>query len=205
MNGLEKRILEISYKKKLSHIGSCLSACNIIDKIYSVKKPNEPFILSNGHAGLALYVILEQWEFRDAEKLFDKHGVHPNRDLENGIWCSTGSLGSGIAIAVGMALSDRSRNVYVLLSDGECAEGSVWEALRIASDLKLENLRITTNMNGWGAYGKIDTEILDTRMQMFYPSLGVTTNTFSLPSYLNGQEAHYHVLTDEEYVEVSKL
>ena len=202
MNNLERRVIDLSHKHKLGHVGSCLTAVNIIDKLYSVRKDNEPFVLSVGHSALALYVCLEQWQFIDAEMLLEKHGVHPNRDMENGIYCSAGSLGSAVTIAVGMALADRSRNVYVLLSDGEMAEGSCWEALRIASDLRLENLRITVNCNGYGAYGKIETETLDARMQMFYPSLCIQSNVFSFPEYLQGLEGHYHVISDEEYAKL---
>ena len=59
MNKLQKRILDITYQEKLSHLSSCLSALPIIDCIYNLKKENEIFILSNGHAGLALYVVIE--------------------------------------------------------------------------------------------------------------------------------------------------
>jgi transketolase len=204
MNTLKKRILEISHKFKLSHIGSNMITVDTLDKIYSIKKKNEPFILSNGHAGLALYVVLEKYEGQDAEKLFKKHGVHPNRDKKDGIWASTGSLGHGIGIAVGMALSDRERTVYVTMSDGEMMEGSVWEALRIASDFRLENLRVAVIANGYSAYQKVDTEWLDMATQMFYPSLFVKENMYEHPDYLNGLEAHYHVMTDEEYTEVTK-
>ena len=93
---LEKRIIDLSYKNKVSHIGSCLSAIKTIDKIYSLKKPNEPFILSSAHASIALYAVLEKYEKQNAQKLFDKHGVHCNRDIENGIWASGGSLGHGL-------------------------------------------------------------------------------------------------------------
>ena len=102
-NKLERRIIELSYKHGLTHLSSCLTSVNVIDKIYQVKKKTDPFILSNGHAFLALCVVLEKWEGKDAEKLWKKHGTHPNRDLEDGIYCSTGSLGMGITVAVGMA------------------------------------------------------------------------------------------------------
>lgn len=203
MNALEQRVIDLSYKHKLAHVSSCLTAVNILDKLFSVKKDKDLVILSSGHAGLALYVVLEQWLFKDAEKLLEKHGVHPNRDVENGIYCSSGSLGSAITLAVGMALADKERIIYVLLSDGEMAEGSVWEALRIASDLKLENLRITVNANGFGAYGKIDTEIIDARMQMFYPSLLIQSNVFSFPDFVQGQGGHYVVINDEQYKELT--
>lgn len=199
LDKLSKRIIDLSYKHKLSHLSSCLTAVNLINSIYLVKLPNEPFILSNGHAGLALYTVLEKFEQKNAEELLQKHGVHPNRDIENGIWCSAGSLGSAVTIAVGMAIADRKRNVYVMLSDGEMAEGSVWEALRIAGDLRLENLKVVVNANGTGAYGKIDTDLLDLRIQYFYPSMVARTNMFKFPDYLQGIAGHYHVLSKEEY------
>ena len=205
LNKLEKRILEISYKKKLSHISSCLNAIRLIDHIYLIKKDDEPFVLDNGHCGLALYVVLEKFWFKDAEKLFDKHGVHPNRDKKDMIDCSTGSLGQGLPIAVGMALADKTKLVYVLTSDGAMAEGSNWEALRIAGELRLENLRVTVACNGTSAYGKVDTELLDTRLQMFYPSLAAHVNLFHLPEYLQGFDGHYKILNEKEYKEVMKL
>lgn len=205
LNKWEHRILDISYKKKLSHISSCLTAFRLIDNIYKVKKDNEPFILDNGHAGLALYTVLEKWYFKDAEALFDKHGVHPNRDEGDRIWCSSGSLGQGLPIAVGMALADRSKNVYVLTSDGAMNEGSNWEALRIAGENRLENLRVTVNANGLTAYGHSDTELLDLRMQYFFPSLVLRTNLYDQPDFVQGLEGHYHVMNEDEYKEITKV
>lgn len=202
MSFLEKRVLELSHKHHLSHIGSCLIAVGPIEAIYKVKKDNEPFILSSGHMGLALYCVLEAWGFGDAEELVKKYGTHPDRDMKRGIWASTGSLGHGIGLAVGMAIADRTRNVYVVISDGEAAEGSVWESLRIAGDLRLENLRIAIICNGYGAYGKIDVEILEKRLQLFYPTLIIKANTFNYPDYLQGQQAHYYTLTDENAKEL---
>lgn len=202
MNKLERRILEISHKLKLSHIGSCLSVVNVIDQIYGMKKKDEPFILSNGHAALALYCVLEKYEGQDAEALFHKHGVHPNRDPEAGIWASAGSLGHGLGIALGYAFSNKDRTVYVTISDGEAAEGSIWEALAVGRKYQLENLRIALIANGWGAYDPVDWEDLDTRINSFYPTMMVKTNMFSYPDFLQGQDAHYIALTDEQYKEV---
>lgn len=201
MNPLKKRILDLSHKYKLSHIGSCLSTVDTIDKIYSIKEKDEPFILSNGHAGLALYVVLEKYEGHNAELLLTQHGVHPNRDMEHGIWCSTGSLGHGVAIGVGMALANRERNVYIVTSDGECAEGSVWEALAIARKFQLENLRISIIGNGYSAYDEVDIDDLDMRINSFYPSLMVRTNMYAWPDWLQGQGAHYVVMSEEQYKE----
>ena len=202
LNKLEARILEISHKKQLSHLSSCLTAVRPIDMIYQVKKENEPFVLDNGHAGLALYCVLEKVYFKNAEELFDKHGVHPNRDVDNGIYSSAGSLGHGIGIAIGMALADRSRASWVLTSDGAMAEGSNWEALRIAGELRLENLRVLVNANGTSALGQIDVDLLEARMQLFFPSTVLKTNMFKYPDFLQGIDGHYKVLSDEEYKEV---
>lgn len=222
---LIKRILEISFKYRLGHLGSSLSALDILDTIYKLRKKNEPVILSNGHAGMALYVILEKYIGVNAEKLFIKHGVHPNRDLENGIYVSTGSLGQGLPIAVGMALSDKSKDVYCVISDGECAEGSIWEALRIASEQKLSNLKIVLNANGYGGYDLINIKSLFPRFSSFgckvvevdghnqvqlHKALRKSYSTKPLVvfaktridhlPFLQGLDAHYKVMEKPDYL-----
>jgi transketolase N-terminal domain/subunit len=152
---LHDRIWEISKKHHLSHLGSNLTAVNIIDEIYSKKKEDEPFILSMGHAGLSLYCILEKYYRFDAEKLYLKHGTHPHRDLEDKIYCSTGSLGMGLGISVGMALSDRSKNVYCLISDGEATEGIIYEASNVIQKYNITNLKVYLNCNRFSAYDTI--------------------------------------------------
>ena len=203
LNKLEQRILSISYKHHLSHLNSCLTAGILIDNIYKVKKPEDIFVLSAGHTAVALYVVLEKIYGFDAEKLFLKHGVHPNRNLEDKIYCSSGSLGSGITIAVGMAFANRDRDVYVLMGDGEFAEGSCWEALRIAGERRLDNLKVLVNANGTSAYDKVDVDLLDMRIQMFFPTLVVKTNLYRYPSYLQGFQGHYTVLNDTQYKELT--
>ena len=160
MVDLKKRILEIAYKHKLGHLGSYLSAADIVDEIYKYKNPEDIFILSSGHAALALYAALEKYEGKNAEELFLKHGGHPHRDEENGIYCSTGSLGLGITVAVGRALANKNRKVHVLISDGESAEGSVWEALRFIKESNLSNIEVYVNVNGYAAYDKVDIKYL---------------------------------------------
>jgi transketolase N-terminal domain/subunit len=202
MSYIEHRILKLSKKHNLSHIGSCLMASGPIEAMHLTKKHNEPMILSSGHAGLALYCVLEAWGYGDAEELFLKHGVHPNRDVDHGIWASTGSLGHGIGLAVGMALADRERLVYVLMTDGECAEGSVWESLRIAQEQGLKNIRLAVVCNGYGAYGPINVELLEQRLATFYPCVVIKTNLFNYPDWLQGQQAHYVTMTDKQYDEL---
>jgi len=149
-----KRILEISFKHNLSHIGSCIGVIDIIDAVYKIKKPKDKFVLSNGHAGIALYVVLEKYGKLN-KKVMDKLHIHPDRNPKYDIHVSSGSLGLGFPIALGMALADKKRNIFCTISDGECAEGSVWETARILSELNVTNLKIIVNANGWGAYGRI--------------------------------------------------
>ena len=104
---LHKRLLKLLFDHNEEHVGSCFTCVDIIDEIFKNKNEDDIFILSNGHAAYALYVILEKYYAHvDADKLVEKHGGHPNWDEENHIYCSTGSLGSGIAIAVGRALGN---------------------------------------------------------------------------------------------------
>jgi len=196
----KKRLLEISYKFGLTHIGSCLTSLGAISRIFLFKLPNEKFILSNGHAGLALYVILEKHGFANAEKLFKKHGTHPNRD--NVIDCSTGSLGQGLPIAVGMALAHRDRKIHCMISDGECAEGSIWESLTIAKEEKLSNLKIYLIMNGWSAYKKVDKNYLIKRIKAFkFPVKIIKTNMNEYP-FLKGLAGHYDKIKKEDYEKI---
>lgn len=195
---LKRRIIEISYKHNLSHLGSCLSAVDIIDTIYQKKGAYEPFVLSSGHAGLALYIVIEKYEGIDAEKIFLHHGVHPDRCEKCHIYCSAGSLGHGLPIALGMALADRTRNVFCLISDGECSEGSIWEAFRIQKELIVENLITYVNINGWGAYKEINRMQLTNQLNYMSWATPYATSVNYLP-FLGGQEAHYKTLTKKDY------
>ena len=199
MNDVERRVIDISYKEKIGHLSSNLNAVNIIEEIYKTKKTGEPFILSSGHAALALYVVLEKYEGQDAEKLFHKHGVHPHRDLGAGIYCSTGSLGMGLTVATGYALADRTRDVYCLISDGEAGEGSIWEALRFIYEAKLDNLKVYANVNGMIAYDMIDREYINTRLKAFLPSIRIRNTEPPKWPFAEGILTHYYVLKPEDY------
>ncbi len=193
---LKKRILEISYKKKLSHLGSCLTASDIIWDIYQGLGQDDRFVLSSGHAALALYVVLEKLYGFDADALFDNHGVHPNRDTQNELWASTGSLGHGIGIALGMALASPERTVACLVTDGEAAEGSLWESLEIQKQLGVSNLKVYCNANGQSAYRMVDTDWLESRLKPYGVDVRRTDNQIS---FLQGLMGHYKVMTKEEY------
>lgn len=203
---LKNRILEISYKNKLSHLSSTLSAVDIISDIYEDKNPDDIFVLSQGQAGLALYVVLEKFEDRNVEHLLEKHGIHPNRDLSYGIHVSSGSLGHGLPIALGMAISDKSRNVFCLISDGECMEGSIYEALRLKEKLEVDNLHVYINYNGYSAYSKIEEHELAARLGQSFKDI-FDKDQFIDTSYiydefplLKGYEGHYYTLTNEDII-----
>jgi len=194
---LSNRILEITKKHNLSHLSSCLTTLPILIDIFSKKKETDHFVLSNGHAGLALYVVLEHLYGFDAEELLDKHGIHPNRDLPFKLEVSTGSLGSGILISVGLALGDKNNTTYVVVSDGECAEGSVWEALRFSYEQNLNNLKIYINANGLSAYDEVNIEYLKNRILAFNPNTNFidTSKIYKNYSFLNGTiDDHYEKL-----------
>jgi transketolase len=189
MNIIQNRILEISKKHNLSHLGSCLTAADIISDIYFTKKENEPFILSSGHAGLALYCVLEAYYGFDAEQLYLKHGTHPNRDIEDKIYCSTGSLGLGISIALGMAIANKERNVYCLISDGESFEGVVYEVANVIHKYKVLNLKLYLNYNGFAAYDSVGEDHIN-RLKVLFPEMKVIKT--NVEDYgLKGLSAHY--------------
>lgn len=221
---LRKRILELTYESHLSHLGSCITAVDLIDVIYSIKRKDEKFILSNGHAGIALYSILEKYGYLKDHKIIRKLNIHPDRNIKHDIHVSTGSLGQGLPIALGMALADKARNVYCMLSDGECTEGSIWEAFRVACETKAYNLKIIINANGWSAYNKVNLPYLIKRIKAFgfnvqkingHDSKAIR-NAFKMIDFkpltllfaytkveqfpfLKGQDAHYYVLKQADY------
>jgi transketolase len=199
MRDLKKRLMDLSFEHKLSHLGSCLTSLPIIQEIYEAKDDDEVFILSNGHAGLAQYVVLEDLYGFDAEGLLEKHGIHPGRDPERKIFCSTGSLGSGLPISVGYALASREKNVYCLISDGECAEGSIWESLRFVKEKNISNLKIYVNVNGFSATEGIDTDYLRRRLLAFLPSIEIRETDSNGYDFLDGVLGHYYVMEEEDY------
>lgn len=194
LNNLERRIIELSYKHKLSHISSCLNSVNLIADIYRKRQANEPFVLGNSHAALALYVVLESVALCDAEDMIHKHGVHAGRDMEHGIWVSGGSLGQAETVAVGMALADPCRTVWLVTSDGACAEGSVHEAMRISRKL-CRNLKAYVVYNGLGAYGEVTADQIPEGMEI------VRVDTDRMPEWLRGLDGHYLTLSKEKYEE----
>jgi transketolase len=202
MNKLARRIVDITYQERLSHLSSTLSAAPILEVIYGQRRDDEVVILSNGHAGLALYCVLEEKYGIDPVAMLHKHGIHPGRDLDNHLYCSTGSLGSGLPIAVGHALATPNKKVYCMISDGECAEGSIWESLRFIHEHKLDNLEVYANINGLGAYDAINTSYLVQRLQCFLPGIHIRLSKPYSWSFAKDLLTHYYVLNEENYQEI---
>jgi transketolase len=202
MNKLERRIIDITYQERLSHLSSTLSAAPILEEIYARRQDDEVVVLSNGHAGLALYCVLEERYGVDPVKLLHTHGIHPGKDLDNHLYCSTGSLGSGLPIAVGHALATPHKKVYCMISDGESAEGSIWESLAFIQQRPVPNLEVYANINGLGAYDAIDVEYLVNRLQTFLPRINIRLSSPKQWSFAKDLLTHYYVLNEQDYQEI---
>lgn len=157
---LRIKILNIVRAAKEGHIPSSFSIVDILDYLYgnilkiSKKNPNsinrDFFYLSKGHASVALFVVLNKYKFLSDEDLFtygnlnSKLGGHPDMTKIDFVEASTGSLGHGFPTAIGTALGLKIKNlknkVFVLIGDGECHEGTIWESANIAANNKLNNI-----------------------------------------------------------------
>jgi len=188
---LKKKILEISYKKKAHHIGSCLSCIDILTALYfgfmKVKnnqiKKNDRFIMSKGHAALSYYLVLMKLKFFSEKFLLNEYltnngklGGHPDMNIKLGIDFSSGSLGNGISVAAGMAYAhkaDKQKNkVFTLIGDGECNEGSVWEAAMSAAHYDLNQLTVIIDRNNFQQTGKSDEIMSYKNLKNIWSSFG---------------------------------
>ncbi len=167
---IRRIILEQSHRAHVGHIGSALSIADIMAALYgSVLRisdcdevDRDRFVLSKGHAALALYAALFLKGWLTEEDLCTycgdgtAVGVHPERALKGVDFC-TGSLGQGLSVGAGAALAarlqDSSRRVFVVVSDAECNEGSLWEAVMFAAHHRLSNLITIVDLNGQQALG----------------------------------------------------
>ena len=191
---IKDRIKQISIKHGLSHVGSNMTCADIINDIYYLKKDDETFVLSCGHSSLALFAVLELHYELDAEKLYLKHGTHPNRDLRDKIEVSTGSLGMGFIISIGMALANRNKDVYVLLSDGEIFEGAVYEGANVMRKYNITNLKVYVNWNGYTAYAETkETPKIEEIVKQLIPDVRIIKTSVKDYGFI-GLEAHYNKL-----------
>ncbi len=177
---VRRDIIRTSARAGSIHIASSLSSVDILVALYfhilrfDPKDPDDPgrdkLIFSKGHGGLGLYCVLAERGIISQE-LLERYGqdhtplaVHPVRGSTPGIEATTGSLGHGLGMGLGLALAqNRDRlpgRTFVVLSDGECDEGSTWEAIMLAGHLKLGNLAAIVDYNKIQGFGNVK-EILD--------------------------------------------
>jgi transketolase len=167
-------VVEMSYRTGSAHLGSALSCVDILVTLYwrvlsiDPRSPNDPgrdrFILSKGHAASTLYATLARRGFFPIELIdsFAKPGAclleHPVYKSVPGVEATTGSLGHGLSLGLGMAFAGRIQGhayrVFVAVSDGECNEGSTWEAALLAPAHKLDNVAVIVDYNKWQATGR---------------------------------------------------
>jgi transketolase len=170
-NQFRRRIVDMVVAGRDGHIPSAFSIMDLVSVLYSrhlrfdARNPEwdgrDYFILSKGHGCLALYVNLKEHGFiteKDLEGFCLRDGIlgeHPDRTIVPGAEASTGSLGHGLPFAVGIALGlkiqKKPNRIFVLVGDGECHEGTIWESANIAANLKLGNLCVMVDWNGSAA------------------------------------------------------
>ncbi len=221
-----RKVLEAVAAAGRGHIGSALSCVDILEAIFSIKGDSK-FILSKGHAGVALYAIISTEEELLKLNQGDRLGEHPERHM--GADCDTGSLGNGLGIACGMALA--GHKVFVVLGDGECQEGSVWEAamfaaqhgLHIVCVIDRNGLQVggrTEDINGveslkekWEAFGWCvrecdghDQPALVRAMQELYRPLAVIAKTVKGKgvSFMENRPEWHHGSLNAEQLEQAR-
>ena len=184
-------IIEGTYNAKAGHPGGSLSAADVFAYLYEkemrydAKNPKwedrDRFVLSKGHCAPGLYAALANKGFFPVEDLKTLRHIdsylqgHPNMNTVPGVDMSTGSLGQGVSVAVGMAKAakymNKDINVYTLLGDGEIEEGQVWEAMMFANQYKLDNLCVIIDSNGLqidGACSEVmSAEPIDEKVKAF--------------------------------------
>ena len=195
-NSVRKRILEVANKcQRNAHIGGSLSMVELLTVLYrdilnyNINNPlwdeRDRFVLSKGHCVLALYAVLTELGVISEEEIStylqdgSDFSSHPVMNIGHGIESSNGSLGQGISMAVGLAkaakIKDMNHKIYVLMGNGECNEGSVWEAAMLASQWKLDNLTVIIDYNGLQSDGKSDRIINLSNISDRFREFGFTT------------------------------
>jgi len=197
-NLLRLRTIKMSNVARSAHLGSCLSCMDILVALYfnilnvdpedAKKSDRDIFIMSKGHAAMALYAVLARRGFFKEKELkeYNRNGSylaeHPPAKGVPGVEAATGSLGHGLPIAAGHATGQKLKSkkcqpnrVYALLSDGENNEGSTWEAAMFASSNNLDNLTVFVDYNKWQATGRSDEIMNGYALEARWKSFGWET------------------------------
>ena len=199
---IRAHVLRNSFEHQAAHLGSALSCVDILSVLFSShlrnfdpqnwNATNDFLILSKGHAALALYACLKEKDFLTEKELssYSSSGSnleeHPNSKIP-GVHTASGSLGHGLSFGCGLALGQKlcgsDRRVFVILSDGECNEGTVWEAAIFATAKKLGNLIVLVDNNGWQATGRIEESFGEIKIESIFTSFGWKTFTIDGHDY----------------------
>jgi transketolase len=167
---LKKDILTASFEAKACHLGSALSCVDIlVDLFDNVIQPNDVFLFSKASGSATYYAILAEKGYFSIDKLPEYLKKYPECSKKvPGVIHSIGSVGMGLSVAVGLALADRNRNVYCLISDGQLNEGVTYEAALFAGQHKLNNLYVICDNNGIQALDRTDNVLnLDTAIEFY--------------------------------------
>ena len=184
--------LEMTNRGGTSHIGSIFSMADLVAVLYADVLTYDPanpkmperdrVLLSKGHAGAGIYAALAESGFFPVEELLNhcQNGSHLSGHVSHkgvpGVEASTGSLGQGMPMAMGMAMAARldgkSHRVYCIIGDGECDEGAVWETALIAAQYKLDNFIVTIDFNKFQSLAPVDETIRLEPMEDKWASLG---------------------------------
>lgn len=158
MNNYKRYLIALSaYKSGGGHIPSCYSCIDLISSIYKnyiIKSDKYDFVLSKGHAALALYSVLSSYSLIDENELLTVNskisnlGGHPDASRVSNVLFNTGSLGHGFPVSLGYAKgSTNKKHIFCLIGDGECNEGTTWESAILGVELNIQNLTIVIDYN----------------------------------------------------------
>lgn len=176
---IRRDTIKLALENSGYHWGGCFSEVEILIELFdNTLTRDDVFILSKGHACWPLYVLLRE------KGMNPKLQGHPSYDPENGIHATTGSLGHGLPIAIGIALAKQikgeSGQVFVLLGDGEIQEGTFWESLLIISRFNVNNLTVIVDMNGIQGSGITVLPFAEQGLCRVFPEFFI--------SYINGHD-----------------
>lgn len=191
---IRKRTLDLVLENGDSHLASSLSIVEILTSLYyHTLTGKDKFILSKGHGCFSFYTVLRDKGY---------HPIlsgHPDIDTQNGIYCTTGSLGHGLPIGGGMAharkIMNKEGKIYVLMSDGECQEGTFWEASNVINMYHLDNLTAIIDHNKLQALDKIDNIVSLGNLKKRFDIFGWYTlevNGHNIPEIIGALEADSH-------------
>jgi len=203
---LRRNILKASFESGACHIGSALSCVDILIDLYWNKlRQNDIFLFSKASGVCALYAVLAEKGYFPEKKIAYYLKKYPLPDKHvPGVIHSLGSLGHGLPVAVGLALGDRTRDVYVLMSDAEIQEGTTWESILFAAHHNLDNLKIIVDRNMYQACGATEEILaidiaLDILQELFPIKVVETIKGKGVSFMENRVEWHYKNLTKELY------